>query len=299
MKNTMNPLPLACVFVLSSSFSVYSGELDRYMEWQNRRDYEQNQKQRDERMQAIVDQHMDSVMQMRQSQTEYLMRVAAEHPSFETEMAALNSARPPMSFPGLVKNWFVMKRALHEKWGVEYDDTEEREVLGNLKGGNPQNPKLAHGDKKKVSIKSSDTREVMTAAEYGRRYAENIAELFRSDSDSDQPSSEITHESNVPFQQIWPAAPLIRPGQRHPTVAHVVLSENLEWIPDAGYSWNVKPEERVGDDSWMNKGVKWSPGIEHFQHKHVIAAEKEGTWEPESGWKFVSHKSDDWAVARE
>ena len=95
---------------------------------------------------------------------------------------------------------------------------------------------------------------------------------------------------------VAPQAPVVRPGQRHPVAGNVVLSRLMEWEPEPGYDWNIPEERRSADFDWVGAGVHWVPGKEHPEHPHVVAGGKEGTWEPAQGWRFASHRNDDWAV---
>ncbi|HWN44547.1 MAG TPA: hypothetical protein VNW71_20150, partial [Thermoanaerobaculia bacterium] len=63
-----------------------------------------------------------------------------------------------------------------------------------------------------------------------------------------------------------------------------------QWRPAAGYDW----VEAKGIDDMR---VAWRPGRRHVDHEHVLAAEKEGDWQPEPGYAWVNDDPNDLSVA--
>lgn len=71
-----------------------------------------------------------------------------------------------------------------------------------------------------------------------------------------------------------------QPGEAHPTAPHVVRdSDGISWKPAPGYDW------RYGDLK-DNHEVVWKADL-RWPEKHVYAAEKEGLWYPDPGYKFL------------
>ncbi|HEX5719922.1 MAG TPA: hypothetical protein VF179_27455, partial [Thermoanaerobaculia bacterium] len=63
-----------------------------------------------------------------------------------------------------------------------------------------------------------------------------------------------------------------------------------QWRPGAGYDW----VEAKGIDDMR---VVWRPGRRHFDHEHVLAAEKERDWQPEPGYAWLNDDPNDLSVA--
>ena len=92
------------------------------------------------------------------------------------------------------------------------------------------------------------------------------------------------------------------PGKSHPSVAHVIAAQNEnDWVPAPGYQWKdywtwFLADEKPTISQKLRCGVKWSPGIAHPDHRHVVAATKEGEWTPAEGWKWLTSISNDFRV---
>lgn len=281
--------------------ALLDGELDRRTQYEIRRDYEQRREAARERMNAVADQGVSMAMAARQARIDALARIAQENPSFETELAVFQASRPPFPVsmnPAMWKQYYAFLRALHEKWGVQYDDTEERQTLSQVEensgtGVVSQSPgcgKAPEDGRRNVS----DVVEPMAMAALGQMLGERLAGRQSVDDTTGSILTEPVAVSPVP---IVPVAPAVRAGSRHPTAPHVILSDIGEWIPEPGYDWCMPPERRTPDGEWQRFGAKWKPGIAHPDHPHVVAADREGAWAPEPGWRFASHRDDDWSVA--
>ena len=317
-----------------------AGELDRYMEWQDRRDYQQRREERNRRDQEVMNTIFDAQQKNVNNAALTAMQQAKDNPCFETELAALKASMWPYidSIPGVEDDYFAKRRALCGKWGADADDSADRRELANLRA---EKEKLffdcAEGLARNMGIdlagiqRSGDiakprgvaerpvvsgvhphmppkpprptTEEVVDAAQSGLSLASSISGAMAGGNvgnlDSGQIGSILTLRPADNGAFVVPQAPLVRPGQRHPVAAHVVLSTLMEWEPEPGYKWNIPEERRAQMLDWVSAGVHWVPGMEHSEHLHVIAGEKEGAWEPAPGWRFASHRDDDWTVVRE
>jgi hypothetical protein len=76
---------------------------------------------------------------------------------------------------------------------------------------------------------------------------------------------------------------------------HLISSKNLGvWYPDPGYVWARL--DANGNSVW-DAGVIWKPGASYAVEgqvawAHIYAAEREGSWMPESGYAWAHQRSD-------
>lgn len=117
----------------TASGELLPGELDRFQQWWIRESHRLRQERRDARLDAAVDQYLDIAMNNQLQQAEMLKQIALAHPCFETESMFVKSTRPPAGtegiFPGAWTSYFRSLRAIHAKWGVPYDASEEEAAI--------------------------------------------------------------------------------------------------------------------------------------------------------------------------
>ena len=77
----------------------------------------------------------------------------------------------------------------------------------------------------------------------------------------------------------------------HPVHPHVVSDWDEGWWATApGYRWAAgqaqRSPRRTGElADWQ---VKWAPGQVHPRQKHILAASREGQWQPAAGYKWIT-----------
>lgn len=332
--------PNVAIVVFGAVAIARAGELDRYMEWQDRRDYQQRREERNRRDQEFMNTIFDAQQKNVNNAALTAMQQAKDNPCFETELAALKASMWPYidSIPGVEEDYFARRRDLCGKWGVDADDSADRRELANLRAEKeklffdcaeglaknmgidlsgiqrPGDSAKPHGVAGRPAVSGGrppkppkppkpTTEEVVASAQSGLSLAASISGSMAGGNagnlDAGQIGSVLTVRTADNGAFVVPQAPVIRPGQRHPVAAHVVLSAFMEWEPEPGYEWNIPVERRAQMLDWVSAGVHWVPGTEHPGHLHVVAGEKEGAWEPAPGWRFASHRDDDWAVVRD
>lgn len=313
----MKKASIAIVYLLGLVTVALGGELERFMNWQDRRDVLIGKEIRTQRFNDVLDSIWDTKLQANNAAVQAAMKQAKENPNFETELAAIRSGcLPNMNLPGARDLYFVLLRELHERWGVEFDEEAERKALedtgyGGADGGAQMMtgapgglPSMRGGSGMRggppPKPPKPTTKEVIDAAESGLSLGSSIASAITANdaANGGTMGSVLTPMPRDNGTFIVPQAPVIRPGQRHPVAAHVVRSTLMEWEPEPGYDWNIPVERRAQMPDWVSVGVHWVPGIEHSEHPHVIAGENEGEWIPAPGWRFASHRDDDWSVVR-
>lgn len=303
------------------------GELDRFIEYDINRRYEDRRAAARAQLDAVVDQGMEMQMRAKQQRMQQLAAAYNAHPCFETEKALIDEIYSMRGmFPSQVAEYWHNIRVCCEKYGIEYDDTAEREELAEIeerqaaeeerkaeaerrfrdntnrllgKGGKYGGTASSAAKHKHHKPPKPTTKEVVDMAEKGIALGEKLGGGPPvQNGERDAPSSRIP-ERHEGESNLVGLPPVLRPGQKHPYLGHVVLSSMLEWEPEAGYDWNAPPQQRTSHGDWIRFGVHWVPGSEHPEHPHVVAGDLEGSWEAAEGYRFLSHKWDDWRVVPE
>ena len=283
----------ASLLAATLAWGVYmpQSEADKLSELYSQIKYDNSRQRANAQLNSVFDQAWNLHMMGLQQRALILERKAMENPSFEADMAALEASCPPSIVPTVYEK---KKREICAKWNVPYKK--------GIKTASTPGPRREQVAPRKPKLPPPTVEQVVQSAERGRALADKLTGGGAQDDkpqERDLPSATLPDPAKA--ETATPVAnwkTVKRPGQKHPFLDHVVRSTNLKWRPEPGYSWVAPVEHRTPDGQWMRQGVQWTPGKMHDEHPHVVAGEKEGTWKPEKGWRWASHKSEDWGVCK-